>query len=94
VSTVAPGTTKTVGIAVVTATAAADGQSVGDIAVIVPELLANSLQNSAAAAVHACSALSAKLRKRDGQFSRRDADAGMCLSGVFLPSVFSPCIIS
>ena len=65
---------------VATATAAANGQSVGDVSVILPEALAAALQDSVGAAVTACNAVPAKLRRRNTGLLRKDADAGNALA--------------
>ena len=60
--------TSTVQVVIATATAAAHGQSIGDISVIIPEGLAVSLQKSAEIALAACGQIGGKVR--------RQADAG------------------
>jgi hypothetical protein len=73
--------TSTVQIVVATATAAANGQNIGDISVILPEGLASALQSSAEIAANACGAI-LKLRKRDeldGNMKRTLTDGGKIL---------------
>jgi hypothetical protein len=66
--------TSTVEVVIVTATAAANGQNVGDISIIIPEGLVNALQSSAETAADACSAV--LLRKRDSDNQKRVTEAG------------------
>ena len=65
--------TKTVHVVFATATAAANGQNVGDISAIIPEGLAVSLQSNVEAAASLCSAL---LRKRDDEVFKRVTEEG------------------
>ena len=66
--------TSTVEVVIATATAATNGQNVGDISIIIPEGLANALQSSAEAAADACSAV--LLRKRDNDNWKRVTEDG------------------
>jgi hypothetical protein len=73
----------TVQIVVATATAAANGQNIGDISVILPEGLASALTNSAEIAANACGA-TVKARKRDEANNRnmkRVTEAGKTKNG-------------
>jgi len=69
----------TVQVIFATATAAANGQNIGDISIILPEGLATALQTSAEIAANACSAL-LKVRKRDqshlANYRRQVTEAG------------------
>ena len=73
--------TSTVEVVIATATAAANGQSIGDISVILPEGLAVALQNSAETAANACSAV-LKKRKRDNDNSKRVLESGKILGNL------------
>ena len=57
--------TKTIEAVVATATTASNGQSVGDISIILPEGLANSLKKSAIAAIDACDGFKKRQIRRD-----------------------------
>lgn len=65
VETINPTSTSTVQILVATATAAANGQSIGDISIILSEGLAAALQASVQTAVEACKIPGAKELRRD-----------------------------
>ncbi|KIN00783.1 carbohydrate esterase family 3 protein [Oidiodendron maius Zn] len=67
--------TSTVEVVVATATAAANGQNVGDISIIIPEGLAIALQSSAEAAADACSAV--LLHDRDNDNRKRVTEAAL-----------------
>jgi hypothetical protein len=77
--------TSTVEVVIATATAAANGQNVGDISIIIPEGLANSLTSSAEAAADACSAV--LLRKRDNDDWRRQTDTGKTADALSIKSI-------
>ena len=64
--------TKTIHAVFATATAASNGQSVGDISVILPEGLATSLKNNVENAANLCSAV----RKRDDASSKQIPEEG------------------
>lgn len=66
--------TSTVEVVIATATAAANGQNVGDISIILPEGLVTALQSSSEAAANACSAIAQ--RKRDEDNWKRITDDG------------------
>lgn len=74
--TINPASTSTVKIVVATATASANGQSVGDVSIILPEGLAVALQSSVTEGINACNAVPAKLRRRNMSLSKRQADEG------------------
>jgi hypothetical protein len=67
----------TVQVVVATATAAANGQSVGDVSVILPEGLAVSLKNSVNTALTSCGGVK-KVRRQDAgnEIVRRQTDTG------------------
>ena len=54
--------TSTVDVVIATATAKANGQNIGDISVILPEGLADTLTNSMTTAINACGAVITKMR--------------------------------
>ncbi len=56
-------TTSTLTVLVETASAPANGQSVGDIAVVLPQALADSIQGSVNTAVASCGALNVKVKR-------------------------------
>lgn len=60
--TINPTSTSTIQFIVATATAAANGQSVGDISILLGEGLAQDLQSAANDLISACGALTAKKR--------------------------------
>jgi hypothetical protein len=66
--------TSTVKVVVATATAAANGQNVGDISIIISEGLADALLSSAEAAADACSGILE--RRRDSVMWKRVTEAG------------------
>ena len=70
--------TSTVQVVVATATAAANGQSVGDISLILSEGLANALQGSVEAAITACNVLAKRGLERHSLFGKRQSDSGKC----------------
>lgn len=74
--TINPTSTSTVKIVVATATAAANGQSVGDVSIILSEGLAVALRNSVIEGINACNAVPTKLRRRDTNPLEEEADRG------------------
>ena len=74
--------TSTVDVVIATATAEANGQNIGDISVILPEGLADTLTNSMATAINACGGVVTKKMRREienresRENLRRQADAG------------------
>lgn len=72
--------TSTVEVVIATATAAANGQHIGDISIILPEGLADALETSVLTAINSCGAIVKKAR-RDVALHRRQADAGESIPG-------------
>lgn len=68
--------TSTVQVVVATATAAANGQSVGDISLILSEGLANALQDSVEAAITACNVLAKRGLELPTVLGERQTDSG------------------
>jgi hypothetical protein len=71
--------TSTIDVVIATATAAANGQNIGDISIILPEGLADTLTTSIETAISACGDVVEKVR-RDGANVRRQADASETIS--------------
>jgi hypothetical protein len=74
--------TSTVDVVIATATAEANGESIGDISVILPEGLADTLTNSMTTAINACGGVVTKKVRREIESResratlRRQAGAG------------------
>lgn len=74
--------TSTIDVVIATATAEANGQNVGDISVILPEGLADTLSTSMSTAIDACGGVVTKKMRRElgsresPKNLRRQADAG------------------
>lgn len=71
--------TSTVQVVFATATAAANGQNVGDISVILPQGLSNALTKSVDTAIDACGALATVMFRREigkRENMRRQVDDG------------------
>ncbi|KAH8819032.1 Spherulation-specific family 4-domain-containing protein [Xylogone sp. PMI_703] len=68
--------TSTVEVVIATATAAANGQNIGDISVILPEGLAVALKKSVNNAISSCGALKLRKRNIDEKIVRRQTDEG------------------
>lgn len=77
VTTINPTNTSTIQVVVATATADGNGQHSGDISMILPEKLVESMKDSFAAAAQTCNAVVVKRSKWKSYLSRREvADNG------------------
>jgi hypothetical protein len=74
------GVTSTIRVAATTATAAADGVEVGDIAVVLPAAAASSLKDAVFSAVQSCGGVPAKLRRDTFNLFSRQADVSAATS--------------
>jgi hypothetical protein len=74
--TINPTSTSTIKVVIATATAVANGQSVGDLSIILPEGFAGALQGSVTSGVEACNAVPAKLRRWRPRLLRSQTDSG------------------
>ncbi|KAB8299308.1 hypothetical protein EYC80_001383 [Monilinia laxa] len=82
VTTISPTNTSTVQVVVATATANGNRQHAGDISMILPEKLVESLRDSFTSASQTCNAVFTKSFRRNSYLSRREVADGVltCLS--------------